>query len=143
MPPRKGKKPVKTPAVVYDWMGDPGLAQLSESQLNFLYENGDTAPLIICDLRKHGTITIPNPSEAGLSSFQGSSTPAPTAHDNDNSDWDAAASQIEASILGKWSFFFFFKKKSSGIYFNMDLWGDLHCSPTFTYTWPISRTLKY
>jgi hypothetical protein len=47
MPPRKGKKAVKTPAVVYDWMGDPGLAQLSEEQLNFLYKNGNTAPLII------------------------------------------------------------------------------------------------
>jgi hypothetical protein len=101
MPPRKGKKPVKTPAVIYDWMGDPGLAQLSESQLNFLYENGQTAPLIIRELRNKGTITIPNPSEAGLSSSMGSSIPAPIAHDDDDSDWDAAASQIEASILGK------------------------------------------
>jgi len=101
MPPRKGKKPVKTPAVVYDWMGDPGLAQLSEEQLNFLYENGNSAPLIIHQLRAKGTITIPNPSEAGLSSSMGSSIPAPTAHDNDDSDWDAAVSQIETSILGK------------------------------------------
>jgi hypothetical protein len=68
-----------------------------------LYENGDTAPLIIRDLCKKGTITIPNPSEAGLSSSMGSSIPAPRVHDDNNSDWDATASQIEASILGKWS----------------------------------------
>jgi hypothetical protein len=101
MPPRKGKKPSKTPAVIYDWMGDPGLAQLLESQLNFLYENGETAPLIIRDLCKHGTITIPNPSEAGLPSSEGSSIPAPTAPTDDDLDWDVEVSKIESSILGK------------------------------------------
>jgi hypothetical protein len=40
-------------------------------------------------------------------------------------------------------FFFFFFFWINGIYFNMDLWGDLNRSPAFTYTWPISHTLKY
>jgi hypothetical protein len=40
-------------------------------------------------------------------------------------------------------FFFFFFFWISGIYFNMDLWGDLNRSPAFTYTWPNFRTLKY
>jgi hypothetical protein len=37
-------------------------------------------------------------------------------------------------------FIFFFFFWINGMYFNMDLWGELNRSPAFTYTWPFSYT---